>query len=95
MTLQIELPSALERQLEEEAARSGQEAGEYVVSLVERQLQIKALEALKHRKPPQTLADVKPRVTTPPGQNWLESIRGQWPGDETDEEIERLLEEIS
>ena len=43
----------------------------------------------------QSLADLKPRIPTSPGKSWLEAIVGQWPGDESDEEIERILKEIS
>ena len=41
------------------------------------------------------LSELKPLNPAPPGSNWLEQIKGQWPGDETDEEIERALEELS
>ena len=102
MTIQVDLPGHLEARLREEAAEQGQDAAEqgqdaaeYVSELVKRQLVMKELEALKHRKPPQTLADLKPRSPTPPGTTWLEAIRGQWPGDESDEEIERALKEMS
>src|SRR5207248_9319524 len=95
MTLEIDFPPELEARLREEAARQGQDAAHYVRDLVKRQLVMRELEALKHRKPPQSLADLKPRIPTPPGKSWLEAIVGQWPGDESDEEIERILKEIS
>jgi uncharacterized protein (DUF433 family) len=40
-------------------------------------------------------SQIQPLNPAPPGSNWLEQIRGQWPGDETDEEIEKALEELS
>src|SRR5438067_2144729 len=95
MTIQVDRPGHLEARLREEAAQQGQDAAEYISELVKRQLVMKELEALRKRKPPQTLADLKPRLPTPSGTMWLEAIRGQWPGDESDEEIERILKEIS
>jgi hypothetical protein len=95
MTIDIDLPPHMEERLQEEASREGQEAGEYVRTLVERHLTLTALEALKHRKPPQSLADLKPRIPRPPGKSWLEGVVGQWPGDESDEEIYKALEEMS
>ena len=41
------------------------------------------------------LSELKPLNPAPPDSSWLEQVRGQWPGDETDEEIERALEELS
>lgn len=95
MTLQIELPPETEERLRDEAARHGQNAADYVRDLVKRQLVMQELEALKDRKPPQSVADLQPRVPTPPGTTWLEALRGQWPGGESDEEIERALKEMS
>ncbi len=95
MTIAIDLPVELGTRLEEEAARLGQRPDEYVRELVRRELVLRELAALRERKPPQTLADLKPRAATPPGMNWLESIRGEWPGNESDEEIYRALEEMS
>ena len=36
---------------------------------------------------PQSLAELKPRLQPPPGKTPMEIIVGQWPGDETDEEL--------
>jgi len=95
MSIQIELPEGWETRLREEAAEHGQEMGPYVSDFLKRQLLIRELDALKNRKPPQSLDEIKPRVPSPPGTTWIESIRGQWPGDETDEEIANALEEMS
>ena len=95
MSIQIDFPPEVEARLREEAARQGQEATEYVRQVVERELMLQALRALKDRQVPQTLADLKPKVPPPPGKSWLEGIVGQWPGDESDEEIERVLREMS
>jgi hypothetical protein len=95
MSIEIDLPPEWEARLREEAARHGQEAPDYASDLVKRQLVLRELEALKERKPPQSLADLQPRIPAPPGTTWLESLRGQWPGDETDEEIDRALDELS
>jgi hypothetical protein len=95
MTIQIEFPPDVEARLREEAERRGQDAAAYVRQVVERELVQQALLALKDRKRPHSLADLKPRIPTPPGTSWLEAIRGQWPGNESDEEINRALEEMS
>lgn len=93
MALQIDLSGEMEARLREEASRQGQDASEYVQQFVRRQFVLRDLEALKDRKLPQSLADLKPRVP-PPGENWQEGVVSQWPGDESDEEIERLLQEM-
>ena len=95
MTLLIELPDEIEKRLLEEAARQGQDAADYVSELVKHQLALRELELLRDRKPPQSLADLKPRIPTLPGTTWLESIRGEWPGEESGGEVERLLQEMS
>ncbi|MFN3652014.1 MAG: hypothetical protein ACK47B_20760 [Armatimonadota bacterium] len=94
MSLVINLPEWEDR-LREEAAEAGKEPGEYVSELLKRQLVLHELEALKQRKPPQSLADLKPKRPAPPGQSWIAAIVGKWPGDESDEEVERILEEMS
>jgi hypothetical protein len=95
MTIEIDLPPAAEAQLQEQAARAGQEPAEYLSRLIRRQLMMAALEALRDRPRPKSLDELKPRIPTPPGTNWLQEIRGTWPGDETDEEVYRALEEMS
>jgi hypothetical protein len=95
MTLQIDLPPDVETRLHEQAAREGQATDEYVRKVIERALTQQALLALKDRTPPQTLADLKARVPSPPGTSWLAQVRGQWPGDETDEMIFEALETMS
>jgi len=95
MTIQIELPPAVEAQLHEAAFRQGADPVAYLQKMVEQQLRLEALRALKHRTPPQSVADLKPRIPTPPNTTWLEAIRGQWPGDESNEEVDRALEEMS
>jgi hypothetical protein len=95
MSIQIDLPAEWETRLRDEAASQGQDPAEYAADLLKRLFVLQELEALKNRKPPQSLDELKPRVPTPPGRSWIESIAGQWPGDESDEEIERILEEMS
>ena len=41
------------------------------------------------------LSELKPRNPLPEGSNGLAQIWGQWPGDETDEDIEKALEALS
>jgi hypothetical protein len=95
MTLTLDFSPEVAEQFRHEAARRGQETGEYVKTLVEGQLRLQALQALKERKPPRALADLKPRIPSPPGSNGLEQVIGQWPGEETDEEIQTALDAIS
>lgn len=54
-----------------------------------------SLQALRDRQPPRSLADLQPRIPPPTGSNGLDQVLGQWPGDETDEEIQAVLDEIS
>jgi hypothetical protein len=77
----------LEAQLHEHAARQGQAVAAYVRQIVERELGAQGLRALKDRTPPQAVADLKARTPSPPGTSWLAHVQGQWPGDESDEEI--------
>ncbi len=95
MTIQLELTSEMDSRVQEQAASLGQDAAAYISGLVRQELIWRELGALRDRNAPQRLADLKPRIPTPPGANWLESIRGQWPGDESDEEIESALARMS
>ncbi|MBV9852863.1 MAG: hypothetical protein JO250_24655 [Armatimonadetes bacterium] len=45
------------------------------------------LAALKDQPVLQSLDELKPRVPPPPGKTAMQMIRGQWPGDETEEEL--------
>lgn len=95
MSIQIDLPPEWEARLREEAARQGKDAGRYVSDLLKRQLVAQELDALQDRKPPQSVDDLQPRIPPPPGKSWLEAVVGEWPGDESDHEVQRILEEIS
>lgn len=95
MSIVLNLSPAAEARLRDEAASAGQEPSEYASVLIQRQMMRAALEALKDRPRPKSLSDLKPRIPSPPGTNGLAQIVGQWPGDETDEEVERALEEMS
>ncbi len=55
-----------------------------------------------NRTPEQVLADraeamkyLKPARPLPPGKTLDDMVCGSWPGDETDEEVNRALEELS
>ena len=95
MTIQLDFPPDMEARLQAAAARSGQEPDEYVKSLVKEQLIANELEALKHRHRPQSVDELEPRAPSPPGTSWLAQVWGQWPGDESEEELFKALEEIS
>lgn len=94
-TFILDLSPEIAERLHEEAARCGQEPAEYLKSLVEGQVALQALQALKNRKPPQTLADLQPRIPPPAGTSGLDQVIGHWPGDETDDEIQAALDAIS
>jgi hypothetical protein len=51
-------------------------------------------EELKNWHTPQSLDELKPRVPPPPGMTAMQFIRGQWPGDETEEELLATLKEM-
>jgi hypothetical protein len=95
MTLTLDFSPEVAEQLRQEAARRGQETGQYVKDLVEGQVRLQALQALEERKPPQSLAELKPRIPPPAGSNGLDQVIGQWPGEETDDEIQAALDAIS
>ena len=61
-----------------------------------------AVHALTHRTPEQiaqaqarALEMYKPRRTVPPGKTLADTVSGKWPGNETDEQINAALEELS
>jgi hypothetical protein len=49
---------------------------------------------LRAWRTPQSLDELRPRVPPPPGMTAMQFIRGQWPGDETEEELLASLEEM-
>ena len=52
------------------------------------------LAGLKGRRIPQSLDELKPRRLPPPGKTVWDMIVGQWPGDETDEELQAALKAL-
>lgn len=95
MTLHIELSPATEARLRAEAERRGQDAAEFLQEIVELRLSRDTLLALKNRKRPKSVDELKARNPAPSGSNGLAEIAGKWPGDESDDEIFRALEELS
>lgn len=91
MTITLEVGPKMEQELAEEAARQGKTIEE----LTKQSLMRTLIEGLKDRPVPQSLADLKPRKLPPPGKTAMEMVMGKWPGDETDEEINKALEELS
>ncbi len=49
------------------------------------------LVGLKDRRIPKSLDEIKPRRLPPPGKTAMQMIVEQWPGDETDEELQAAL----
>ncbi len=91
MTMTLNLTPEMEREIQEAAARQGKT----VETLTQEALTAAMIADLRNRPVPQSLDELKPRVSPPPGMTALQMVVGQWPGDETDEEINKALEELS
>ena len=91
MTITLELTPGMEAALTEAAARQGV-APE---GLTEQQKMEALIAGLKDRPVPQTLAEIKPRRLPPPGKTAMQMVYQQLPAEETDEEVLRVLEELS
>ena len=87
MTVTLELTPELEAALKEEAERQGVTPE----GLSEQAAMQALLAGLKGRRIPQSLDELKPRRLPPPGKTAWDMIVGQWPGDETDEELQAAL----
>jgi hypothetical protein len=79
-----------------EVALNGHEGGEQESALD------RAVAAMTNRTPEQiaeaqarAIAMYKPRRELPPGKTLADVVMGQWPGNETDEQIEAALKELS
>lgn len=84
MTTTIEISPEAEATLTERAAAAGLSISAYLQQMTETQ-------AL-----PRTMEELMARVTVAPGEtNGMAEVYGQWPGDETDEEVLAALEELS
>ena len=91
MTITLNLVPEVEQEIQEAAARQGKT----VEALTQEALMAAMLTELRNRPVPQSLDALKPRRLPPPGKTVWDMIVGQWPGDETDEELQRALEELS
>jgi len=90
MTLTIELPETDEAAWNAEAAKLGVTPEElFREAAAEKMMALIA--GLKDRRIPQTLDELRPRRLPPPGKTAMQMIVGQWPGDETDEELQAAL----
>ena len=87
MTITLELTPGMEAVLKEEAERRGL-APE---GLTEQEVMEALIAGLKDRPIPQSLSEIKPRRLPPLGKTAMEMVIGQWPGDETDEELQAAL----
>ena len=87
MTVTLELTPEMEAALKEEAARQGVTPEE----LAKQAMMETLIAGLKDRRIPQSLDELKPRRLPPPGKTVWDMIVGQWPGDETDEELQAAL----
>ena len=92
MTITIDLAPEAEARLQQEAARHGQGANEFVTGLLEQQV---SFLLSRPAEPPAWLADLKPRDPAYADKNSLGEIRGKWPGDESDAVVEAALEKLS
>ncbi len=91
MIITLDLPKETEAAFREEAERQGLT----LEGLTRQAVMEKLIAGLKDRPIPQTLDEIKPRRLPPPGKTAMQMVVGQWPGDETDEEIFQALEELS
>lgn len=87
MTVTLDVDIATERELRETATRRG----ETLEQMTKRVLMQTLLEELRNRPVPQSLDELKPRRQPPPGKTVMDMLVGQWPGDETDEELQAAL----
>lgn len=55
---------------------------------------VKWIPGVNDYRVPQSLEEIGPRVPPPPGMTAMQFIRGQWPGDETEEELLATLKEM-
>ena len=90
MTLMIDLPETDKAAWNAEAARLGVTPEELFRQAAREKMQA-LLAGLKDRRIPQSLEEIKPRRLPPPGKTAMQMIVGQWPGDETDEELQAAL----
>lgn len=91
MTITLDMAPEAEEELRGAAARQGK-----TLEALMQQAAVEVMLAdLKNRSVPQSLEELKPRLQPPPGKTAMDMIIGQWPGDETDEEVNRALEELS
>ena len=91
MTITVEMTPQAEQEFQEAAQRQGKT----VEALAQEAFTAAMIVNLRNRPVPQSLDELKPRVPPPPGKTALQMVVGQWPGDETDEEINKALEELS
>lgn len=87
MTITLELTPGMEAALKEEAERRGLTTDE----LTEQAVMEALIAGLKDRPIPQSVDEIKPHRLPPPGKTALDMIVGQWPGEETDEELQAAL----
>lgn len=102
----VTLTDDAEARLAEKAARAGLTVGEFLQRLANKEAGISpaqaALRALLNRTPEQIAADREAVMRTvrkarplSPGQTLDDVVKGLWPGNETEEEILKMLEELS
>lgn len=83
MTVTMDMVPETEREICEEAARRG----ETVEEMTQQALMRTLIEGLKNRPVPKSLDELRPRRLPPPGKTAMDMVIGQWPGDETEEEL--------
>lgn len=91
MTITVELTPGMEAALTVAATRQGVAPEE----LTEQQKMEALIAGLKDRPVPQSLDEIKPRRLPPPGKTAMQMVYQQIPAEETDEEVRRVLEELS
>ncbi len=91
MTVTLELTPEIEAALNEEAERRGLT----LEGLTEQAVMSELIAGLKNRPVPQSVDEIKPRRLPPLGKTAMQMVYQQMAADESDEEIRRVLEELS
>lgn len=109
-TVQLRLPPAVEERLREKARQLDLTLEVYLEELAEQDASANghpdplelAVKRLTSRTPEQIMADrerllktARPGRPLPEGKTLFDVVVGTWPGDETDEEINEMLEKLS
>ena len=106
MSIVIELPQDVEERLRKQAESKKLSVDGYIVDLIEqdrpRNPLDSAIDAMTYRTPAEKeamrselLSRSRPASPLPPGKTLEDVVLGSWPGEESDQEIDAALKELS